>query len=417
MASSRRRRRRRGNGSGARPAGTGGGRGLRTPVNEATAARTAPRRAPARKAPARASRRRRRRRRRPNRQGAKRREPWRQKARRRDDGPKATPLHGSVRRAFRSSSTTGCRRRRWCPGLTGLTPDELRAVTPTRPGAAADERCCSPSTACSRIVPSHERRTKCRMARPATAEEAPSERRRPDDLPAIVALVEALRAELTPMRGGRIWSVREARPGPAGEGLRRPPHRPGEPVSSSARSTTSSSVSGAGTIEVLADGGKLGVVTELFVDPEARAVGVGRRCWRRWSAFCTRDGLRRRRRLRPPGHRAAKNFFEESGFTARAIGDAPCLRPGDSATPDPGATPRWPSGRWCGGATRSSSGPAGPGAAVGRVGHPRRTGGVRRRLKAAVAPGGAGGDRPRGEGRALPRLGRADGRRPRPTTT
>ena len=35
----------------------------------------------------------------------------------------------------------------------------------------------------------------------------------PDDLPAIVGLVEALRAELTPMRGGRIWAVREARPG------------------------------------------------------------------------------------------------------------------------------------------------------------------------------------------------------------
>ena len=39
----------------------------------------------------------------------------------------------------------------------------------------------------------------------------------PEDLPAIVGLVEALRAELTPMRGGRIWAVREARPGPPAE--------------------------------------------------------------------------------------------------------------------------------------------------------------------------------------------------------
>src|SRR5258706_249644 len=39
----------------------------------------------------------------------------------------------------------------------------------------------------------------------------------PEDLPAIVALAEALRSELTPMRGGRIWAVREARRGPLDE--------------------------------------------------------------------------------------------------------------------------------------------------------------------------------------------------------
>ena len=39
----------------------------------------------------------------------------------------------------------------------------------------------------------------------------------PEDLPAIVGLVDALRAELTPMRGGGIWAVREARPGPPGD--------------------------------------------------------------------------------------------------------------------------------------------------------------------------------------------------------
>ncbi len=140
----------------------------------------------------------------------------------------------------------------------------------------------------------------------------------PEDLPAVVALAESLRAELTPMRGGRIWAVREARRGPLDEAY-------GalllDPAAWVVVGTLDDVVVGFGiaTVEPLADGGTLGVVTELFVDSEARAVGVGETMLESLVAFCIREGCVGVDAFALPGHRAAKNFFEESGFTARAI--------------------------------------------------------------------------------------------------
>jgi ribosomal protein S18 acetylase RimI-like enzyme len=140
----------------------------------------------------------------------------------------------------------------------------------------------------------------------------------PEDLPAIVGLVAALRAELTPMRGGRIWAVREARTGPPVEiyGTLLT-----DPAACVVVGTLDGVVVGFGvaTVEELADGGKLGVVSELFVDAEGRAVGVGETMLEALVAFCTREGCVGVDAFALPGHRAAKNFFEESGFTARAI--------------------------------------------------------------------------------------------------
>jgi GNAT superfamily N-acetyltransferase len=140
----------------------------------------------------------------------------------------------------------------------------------------------------------------------------------PEDLPAIVGLAEALRAELTPMRGGRIWAVREARRG-----------SPAEVYGAllSARNTcvvvgTIDDVVvgfGVAAVEALADGRPLGIVSELFVDAEGRAVGVGEAMLEALVAFCVREECVGVDAFALPGHRAAKNFFEESGFTARAI--------------------------------------------------------------------------------------------------
>jgi ribosomal protein S18 acetylase RimI-like enzyme len=151
----------------------------------------------------------------------------------------------------------------------------------------------------------------------ATAEEA-VRAATPEDLPAIAALAEALRAELTPMRGGRIWAVREARPGPADAAYGALLDHPAACV---VVGTIDEVVVGFGvvTVEPLADGGKLGVVTELFVDAEGRAVGVGETMLEALVAFCTREGCVGVDAFALPGHRAAKNFFEESGFVARAI--------------------------------------------------------------------------------------------------
>lgn len=161
--------------------------------------------------------------------------------------------------------------------------------------------------------------------RPATTE----------DLSAIVALVEALRAELTPMRGGRIWAVREARSGKADEVYGALLTDPGTCV---VVGTLDDVVIGFGvvTVEALADGERLGVVTELFVDPEARAVGVGETMLGAMVAFCTDQGCVGVDAFALPGHRAAKNFFEESGFTARAIVMHHVLQTGE--TVETGAT-------------------------------------------------------------------------------
>ena len=140
----------------------------------------------------------------------------------------------------------------------------------------------------------------------------------PGDLPAIVALAESLRAELTPMRGGRIWAVREARPGQPDEAYAALLTDPSACV---VVGTLDGVVVGFGvaTVEALTDGSTLGVVAELFVDAEARAVGVGETILEALVTFCIREGCVGVDAFALPGHRAAKNFFEESGFTARAI--------------------------------------------------------------------------------------------------
>jgi len=138
------------------------------------------------------------------------------------------------------------------------------------------------------------------------------------DAAQLVALARALRAELTELRGGRLWADREA---------------PGEPLEAAFEAWLAKpewlvvtgfvddAILGYGVVEVetLRSGSRLGVIHELFVEAEARSVGVGEAMTDALVAFC-RDaqctGIDARAL---PGHRAAKNFFEENGFKARAI--------------------------------------------------------------------------------------------------
>lgn len=138
------------------------------------------------------------------------------------------------------------------------------------------------------------------------------------DIPEIVELAGLLRAELETMRGGRIWVVREARPGPPERAYAELLQRPDARV---VVGTIDGSVVGfgAGTVEKLQDGRLLGVVSELFVHPEARAVGIGELMLSVLVEFFAAHDCVGVDAFALPGHRAAKNFFEESGFTARAI--------------------------------------------------------------------------------------------------
>lgn len=139
-----------------------------------------------------------------------------------------------------------------------------------------------------------------------------------DDLPRIVELARLLRHELVPMKGGALWSNREALAEPLDAAYAQLLDRDEAFV---VVGTVDETVVGFGvvTLETLRSGEMLGVISDLFVEPDARAVGVGESMADELVAFCAARGCIGIDTLALPGHRATKNFFEESGFTARAI--------------------------------------------------------------------------------------------------
>lgn len=147
------------------------------------------------------------------------------------------------------------------------------------------------------------------------------ERARPateSDIRCVVELAHQLRAELRPMRGGELWFQRDAHAEPLD----------GFYTSLLAADDALLAVGciddvvlgfAAVRVESLGDGTTLGVVTDLFVEAEARGVGVGEALVDMVVDFCSRRGCVGIDATALPGHRAAKNFFEGHGFTARAL--------------------------------------------------------------------------------------------------
>jgi ribosomal protein S18 acetylase RimI-like enzyme len=124
--------------------------------------------------------------------------------------------------------------------------------------------------------------------------------------------------ELAPMRGGPVWAAREARAEPLDDAYR----------ALLARTDTSVVVGtiddvviglGVGRIERLRDGRDLGIIEELYVEPEARSVGVGEAIVDLLLDFFVAAGCIGADALALPGNRATKNFFEQHGFVARSI--------------------------------------------------------------------------------------------------
>jgi GNAT superfamily N-acetyltransferase len=138
------------------------------------------------------------------------------------------------------------------------------------------------------------------------------------DIPVLVDLARALRAEWRTIRGGSLWATREA---------------PAEPLDSAfgaflARDDACVVVGmidrvvvgyGIVEIETLRDDTRLGIIGELYVEPDARAVSVGETIADALVAFCSDQGCFGIDARALPGHREAKNFFERAGFTARAL--------------------------------------------------------------------------------------------------
>jgi ribosomal protein S18 acetylase RimI-like enzyme len=145
-------------------------------------------------------------------------------------------------------------------------------------------------------------------SRPATA----------DDIPRVVELAELMRAELGAMRGGALWLEREAWPEPLEEAYRALVARDDAVL---LLGTLDDVVLGFAVVvvEPLRSGARLGVITDLYVEPEAREVGVGEVLADALVAHCQAAGCVGVDAAALPGHRAAKNFFETHGFTARAL--------------------------------------------------------------------------------------------------
>lgn len=138
------------------------------------------------------------------------------------------------------------------------------------------------------------------------------------DLPRLVQLWHAAQAELGALRGGDLLHAQAGRSAPVGDSFAAELDDPAHGVWAG---TIDATVVGyaAGRIELLRDGTCLGAITDLFVEPETRAVGVGEALMDQLLTWFAARGCLGVDALALPGHRATKNFFEESGFTARLL--------------------------------------------------------------------------------------------------
>ena len=145
-------------------------------------------------------------------------------------------------------------------------------------------------------------------ARPATAA----------DVERLAALAAEAIGEQAADRGGSVWSVREARPLPAEPSLKEAVEDERTLVLAG---TIDDFIVGYAVVrtEELRDGRVLGVLTDVYVEPDARAVGVGEAMVDEVLEWCRQQGCSGVDGLALPGNRESKNFFETFGFTARAI--------------------------------------------------------------------------------------------------
>jgi ribosomal protein S18 acetylase RimI-like enzyme len=139
-----------------------------------------------------------------------------------------------------------------------------------------------------------------------------------DDVARIVELAHAMRAELSVMKGGDVWLQRSAWAQPLDDAYRTLLERDDARL---VVGTIDDVVVGFGAavVEPLRSGAKLGVITDLFVEPGAREVGVGEAIADVLVSFCGAHQCIGIDATALPGHRATKNFFEEHHFTAREL--------------------------------------------------------------------------------------------------
>jgi GNAT superfamily N-acetyltransferase len=153
---------------------------------------------------------------------------------------------------------------------------------------------------------------------PGTAPEEAARTAVDADIPHVVTLAGAATAEKLGQKGGVLWARREGRPAPYEDALCSALESPHHEV---AVGTLDGVVVGYGVVRVekLLDGGLLGVIDDIYVDPGARAVGLGETLMNHLIDWCRARGCFGVDSLALPGDRHTKNFFESFGLVARAI--------------------------------------------------------------------------------------------------
>ncbi len=140
----------------------------------------------------------------------------------------------------------------------------------------------------------------------------------PDDALAIAALADGAVDELRPHRGGEMWSRREAREGPHTTAVADLLSRDDACVLTG--TIDDSLVGYAIAIEApLHDGARVADLTDLYVLPDARGVGVGEALMIAVEEWAGERGCMGIDSIALPGDRETKNFFESFGLVARAL--------------------------------------------------------------------------------------------------
>lgn len=138
------------------------------------------------------------------------------------------------------------------------------------------------------------------------------------DVARLASLAREARAELAPTRGGDVFVTREARGEPLEAGFVDELSDPGVIVLCGTIDDVVIGY-GAGRVETLPDGRRLGRITDLFVEAEARGVAVGERLMADLLAWFAERRCFGVDAIALPGARETKNFFEASGFSARLL--------------------------------------------------------------------------------------------------
>jgi len=142
----------------------------------------------------------------------------------------------------------------------------------------------------------------------------------PPDRAELMRLGEAARAHLGLHRGGDVYRERDGRPEPLRESL-------DVDLTAADAGSTLVLVGSLGPVAVgyavarleETGNGRLAVVSDLFVEPDARCVGVGRALMEAVVEWATGAGCHGVDAEVLPGDRASKNFFEGFGLVARKI--------------------------------------------------------------------------------------------------